>query len=132
MRYEKEKICNHFYNYSFHRGYISMFPLYPKGTIRVTIPEEGVLCIQSSSGLVKDRKHPNAGKFFQKYLMSKEVGEIITGDFYYSGRADVAPSSGKTSLFDMKTFDVDRKWLKENKREIQRTWTKVTGEKKKK
>lgn len=113
-------------------GYISMFPLYPKGTIRVAIPKEGVLSIQSSSALVKGRPHPNAGKFFQKYLMGKEAAKIITGDFYYSGRTDVGPAPGKTSLFEMKTFGVDRVWLKKNKRKIQRTWTQITGEKKKK
>lgn len=113
-------------------GYISMFPPHPKGTIDVSIPEEGVLSIQSSSALVKDRPHSNAGKFFQKYLMGRETAEIITGDFYYSGRTDVPPASGKTSLFDMKTFGVDRVWLKNNKRDIQNTWTQISGEKKKK
>jgi hypothetical protein len=64
--------------------------------------------------------------------MGKETAEIITGDFYYSGRTDVPPAPGKTSLFDMKTFGVDRVWLKENKRKIQNDWTQLTGEKKKK
>lgn len=110
-------------------GYISMFPLHPKGTVKVVAPKEGVIAIQSPSGLVKGGPNPNAGKLFYKFLMSKEVAELITGDTYYSGRLDVAPPTGMPALTEIKTVGVDRAWLKEHKREINKKWTQVTGNK---
>ncbi len=113
-------------------GYISMFPLYPKGTIKVAVPEEGVIVVQSSSALIKDGPHPNAGKIFQKFLMSTEVGKIITDDFYYSGRVDVASPAGMHPLAELKLLISDDAWLEKNKGDIHKMWTTVSGEKKKK
>lgn len=112
-------------------AYVAMFPLHPKGTIKVVCPEEGVLVMQSSSALVKGRPHPHAGTLFQRFLMSKEVGDMIAGDMYYSGRPDVAPPAGMPSLSEVKTFEIDYMWLEEQTRDIQRKWITLTGEKKK-
>lgn len=113
-------------------GYISMFPLYPKGTVEVAIPEEGLIVVQSSSALVKGGPHPNAGKLFQKYLMSTEVAKLITDEFYYSGREDVSPPAGMPTLSKVKLLTPDDTWIEKNKRDIHKTWTTLSGEKEEK
>ncbi|MDI7259831.1 MAG: extracellular solute-binding protein [Thermodesulfobacteriota bacterium] len=113
-------------------AYISMFPLYPKGTVKVVVPEEGLIVVQSSSSLVKGGPNPNAGKLFQKFLMSAELGKIISDEFYYSGRVDVASPPGMPILGELKLLTPDDAWLEENKRDIHKMWTTLSGEKEKK
>ncbi len=109
-------------------GYISMFPEHPAGTIKAILPEEGVLVLQSTSSLVKGGPQPNAGKLFQKYLMSLEAAKLIVRERYYSGRTDAPAPEGMPSLFSLKTFRADPVWLEKNKREVLKQWSLITGQ----
>lgn len=105
-------------------GYISIHPLYPEGSVQIVNPKEGVLVIQSSSGLVANRPHKDGGKLLQAFLASTDVGNIIRDAKYVTGHMDVAPPEGMPKADPAIFPDVD--FVGKNKDLIRRKWTEIT------
>jgi iron(III) transport system substrate-binding protein len=105
-------------------GYISIHPVYPKGSVKIVNPKEGMLVIQSSSGLVANRPHKNSGKLLQAFLASADAGNIIRNAKYSTGRMDIGPPDGMPKA-DPAIFP-DAEWIGKNKQNIRRKWAEIT------
>lgn len=110
-------------------GYISIHPLYPKGSVQIVNPKEGMLVIQSSAGLVANRPHKDGGKLFQAFLASKDLGNIVRDAKYTTGHMDVPPPEGMPKA-DPAIFP-DVEFIGKNKRLIRRKWAEITRDWKK-
>ena len=107
-------------------GYISMHPLHPNGSVAIVTPKEGVLVIQSSSTLIKNRPHPEAARLLQTFLASSQAASIIRDAKYLSGRMDVEPPEGipapQPAIFP------DPDWLEKNGEQLRKSWSDVTAQ----
>ena len=101
-------------------------PAHPRGTITMVKPKEGLLIVQSSSALVRNRPHAQAGKLLQTFLASAEAGRIITEAKSQSGRTDVPAPEGVPSPPPAIFPDVD--WLAKHSGDLRQKWTEVTGQ----
>jgi iron(III) transport system substrate-binding protein len=54
------------------------------------ISAEPVIGLTFGMAVVKDAPHPNAGRLFNDYMLSREGQEVIAADGYYVPRTDVA------------------------------------------
>lgn len=106
-------------------SYIEQYPLHPKGTIAVVVPNEGAVVVESSTGLLANRPHPNAGKLLQRFLLSAEVGRLISQQYNHSPRRDVPPPPGLLPLEQVPILAVDVEWLTKQQNEIRERWPQI-------
>lgn len=85
------------------------------------------------AGLIKGAPHPNAGKLFLEFVLSKEGQEMIAKDGpYMPVRPDVQPADVFTYTLDdyaKNAQKLDLNWLKTNYDAVQQRWrTEIAGQ----
>lgn len=74
-----------------------------KGNPLATVyPTDGSVLIIAPSSIMKGSKHPNAGRLFMEFLMSKEASQIWVDHFNESIRPEISASKNAKSAKDLK------------------------------
>lgn len=72
----------------------------------ISYPTDGALLLVGPTGLLKETKHPNAGKLFIHFLLGPEAARSVVADFEQSVSVEAPPPPAGRSLKDIKTVSV--------------------------
>lgn len=75
--------------------------------VGVIFPEEGLMMPPSGTGILASAPHPNAGKLFEEFLLSKPAAEYLASQSRYPLRGDVATVEGVPSIADVEMLIAD-------------------------
>jgi iron(III) transport system substrate-binding protein len=75
--------------------------------IQGVYPEGKTIISFSPTGLIATSTHPNAGKLFLEFMLSKQAGEIVASEYTIPVRSDVEPAPGIPKFGTLKGLTKD-------------------------
>ncbi|MEE9420075.1 MAG: ABC transporter substrate-binding protein [Desulfatiglandaceae bacterium] len=90
-------------------------------------PQEGCVMVPSPIGIVADTKNMEGAKTFLRYSLSREGQREFVKAGFIPVRGDVEPPAGTPPLNQIKTLQVDYKWLVKNQKEIVKRFEKIAA-----
>jgi iron(III) transport system substrate-binding protein len=94
--------------------------------IDAVYPSDGSVLIIAPSAIIKGAKHPNAGKLFVEYMLSKEASELAAARFQEGPHAEVKVKGAKP-LTELKTLIAKPTDLLTGVPEIKEKWRDTFG-----
>jgi iron(III) transport system substrate-binding protein len=94
------------------------------GAVKIVYPEEGVVAAPDGIALVKGAPHPDNGKAFIDWCLSKSAQDYLVGAmFRRSVRVDGLQTPGLPALSQIKTLPYDFQWAAANNKDFIKKFT---------
>jgi iron(III) transport system substrate-binding protein len=94
------------------------------GSVKIVYPEEGVVAAPDGIALVKGAPHPDAGKAFIDWCLSKKTQDFLVDTMYRrSVRIDGKDAPGLPSLSTIKTLPYDFQWAAASNKDFIKKFT---------
>jgi len=90
-------------------------------------PQEGCVMVPSPIGIVAGTKNMEGAKTFLRYSLSREGQREFVKAGFIPVRGDVKSPAGTPPLNQIKTLEVDYKWLVKNQKEIMKRFEKIAA-----
>ncbi len=101
-----------------------------KGLPAVNVyPEDGIPLVPGYACVTADAPHPNAGRLFFDFLLSKDGQTVMQEIGVYSARPDMPPVPNKPLLTSLNLVDIDWPYVEKHTQEIQAKVSKALGRK---
>ena len=99
------------------------------GPVKIVYPEEGVVAAPDGIALVKGAPHPDAGKAFIDWCLSKPTQDyLVTAMFRRSVRVDGLQTPGLPALSQIETLSYDFQWAASNNKDFIKKFTDIMME----
>jgi iron(III) transport system substrate-binding protein len=85
-------------------------------------PSDGSLLCIGPSGVLASAPHPNAGRLFMNWLLSKECAQVMANNFQTPVRDDVPAPAGMKPLADVKLLRVSTEEIGKGVPEVIEQW----------